>query len=1200
MWLRRALTLSLLLALAARPTRAETTPPSASYQEVDTIFSKHCLDCHGTVDPEARLVLENYDGLVKGGENGPVLKPGKSAESLLIQLVEGSAVIDGKKKIMPPGKRAKLAGEEIQALKSWVDAGAAAPPKGVNLARDLVVPRIKPRGAPRSPVNAVAVDPSGKWAALARYGEVDLVSTEEQEVVRVLTGLRGNVNAVVFSPSGRELFAASGDSALLGEVKEFRIPDGQLMKTIQGHRDSIYAVAVSPDGATLATGSYDQKIKLWDIARGAELRTLSGHNGAVFGLSFRRDGKVLASASSDRTVKLWDPATGGRLDTLSQSTKDLYAVSFSPDGARLAAAGADNRIRLWDITDRARETAPPVVSRFAHEGAILRLAFSSDGKWIVTSSQDLTLKLWDATTVEEKRVFESQPDWPSGIAFAEENKTVMVGRLDGTYSFYDVQKGSVVKPPGPALTGVEPRGVQSGIKTRVLVSGRRLGRLTRAKASDNKLQVKLDGSLEGDERAWLEVEPSAKLAPGAYKLAVVSDRGESDWLALWVDNLPQLTMGGSNEARIEAPSLPAVVWGTIAKPGQSKTIEFHAQSGETLSFDSETKVVGSAARLNLALEDANGRLLAHAGGFVSGNAPLLSYTFKDAGVYRLVVTEALLEGSELYFFRVAIGAFPCVTGFFPLGVAAGATTRVELTGYNLPKDSVFNLDASAAGEIDFPVDPNIYRSRSLPKLLVTRNREISESEPNDTPEQANEIAQPCVVNGRLWTRNQASDFDVFKFSAKKGERLILETVAAQRGSPADTKIEVLYPNGKPVHRALLQATRDSHVTFGGIDSNSNDVRPENANEMELNQFLYMNGEVCKLFRAPRGPDSGWMFYTMGGKRRDYFDTSARVHPDDEACYIVEPRPPGSKPLANGLPTFMVDYVNDDEEERRLGTDSLLHFTAPTDGSYLVKVSDSRGFQGEEFAYRLIVRDAAPDFKVTIDGANPTVAPGSGKSFSVKAERIDGFEGEIKVEFSGLPPGFLVSSPLVIQAGQLEAEGVVYALPEARWPDDKHPMESKASASAMIDGVPVSVALDGLGQIKRGETPKARVALGPDGPSPLADRPGARAPAEITIAPGETVPARIKVWRDGFEELLTFSVENLPHGVIVDNIGLNGVLIPKGQDERTIFISAAKWVPETDRLCYAVEDQAGRQTSAPVLLHVRKKSGMKTAAAVARK
>ena len=80
---------------------------------------------------------------------------------------------------------------------------------------------------------------------------------------------------------------------------------------------------------------------------------------------------------------------------------------------------------------------------------------------------------------------------------------------------------------------------------------------------------------------------------------------------------------------------------------------------------------------------------------------------------------------------------------------------------------------------------------------------------------------------------------------------------------------------------------------------------------------------------------------------------------------------------------------------------------------------------------------------------------------------------------------------------------------------------------------------------------------------------------------------LRVQRNGHDDLVTFTVENLPHGVIVDNIGLSGVLIPKGQDEREIFLTAAKWVPETDRLCFAIENQAGRQTSLPVMLHVRK-------------
>jgi hypothetical protein len=95
------------------------------------------------------------------------------------------------------------------------------------------------------------------------------------------------------------------------------------------------------------------------------------------------------------------------------------------------------------------------------------------------------------------------------------------------------------------------------------------------------------------------------------------------------------------------------------------------------------------------------------------------------------------------------------------------------------------------------------------------------------------------------------------------------------------------------------------------------------------------------------------------------------------------------------------------------------------------------------------------------------------------------------------------------------------------------------------------------------------------------------PADITIAPGSTVTATLKVERNGYDDLVTFSVPNLPHGVIVDNIGLNGVLMPKGETERQIFLSAARWVGETDRPCFANAEQEGTQASPPVVVHVRK-------------
>src|SRR5205823_9461171 len=136
----------------------------------------------------------------------------------------------------------------------------------------------------------------------------------------------------------------------------------------------------------------------------------------------------------------------------------------------------------------------------------------------------------------------------------------------------------------------------------------------------------------------------------------------------------------------------------------------------------------------------------------------------------------------------------------------------------------------------------------------------------------------------------------------------------------------------------------------------------------------------------------------------------------------------------------------------------------------------------------------------------------------------------------------------------------------------------------------------FGRIKLVEKPKLFVGFMPEESAALVipTLSESRKSAEIIVAPGQTVSAWLKVQRSGHDDLITFTVDNLPHGVIVDNIGLNGVLIPKGENARQIFLNAAKWVPETDRPCYAIEQQAGRQTSHPVLLHVRK-PGPKVAA-----
>lgn len=420
----------------------ELLAADAGYDRVDALFQKHCLDCHNAKDAEGQLILESYDLLMKGGESGAAVLPGKAADSILFKSVEGSFEKEGKRKIMPPGaKRKKLDSDEIALLKSWIDAGAPAP-TGPRKPLELVTPKIALKAQPRRAINSLAAAPVTQQLAMARYGEVELIysngsSSAGKNAVK-LQGHRGNVNAVLFSANGDQVFAAAGEPGLFGEVRQWKVAEKRLIHLFEGHQDAIYSIALSPDGKILASGSYDQKIKLWDVESGKELSTLHGHNGAVFGLAFRPDGKILASASADRTIKLWNLQTGKRTDTLSQPLKEQYALTFSLDGKRLFAAGADSRIRVWQISETAVETTNPMLdAHFAHEGTILRLALSRDGQRMLSCSDDRTVKLWDTAEMKQLRTIEKQPDWASAVTFLGDNRAA-VGRMDGTWEIYEV------------------------------------------------------------------------------------------------------------------------------------------------------------------------------------------------------------------------------------------------------------------------------------------------------------------------------------------------------------------------------------------------------------------------------------------------------------------------------------------------------------------------------------------------------------------------------------------------------------------------------------------------------------------------------------------------------------------------------------------------------------------------------------------
>ena len=1167
-------------ALGDEPANADKGPDYAT--EVAPIFAKYCNGCHNADDQEGELVLETYDALRKGGQEGAIVAPGEVNQSRLILVLTGRA-----EPATPPEDNYNPTHTHIATLAAWIAAGARGPSGGEPADAPLVTPKIKPAAPVVEAITSVAFAPDGKTLAVARYNMVEILSLPERSLLRRLGPHEGRVNAVRYSTDGKSLVAAAGEPGIFGEATLWNVARGIKVRAVRGHKDSLYAAVLSPNGQLLATSSYDQEIQLWDAATGESLRTLSGHNGAVFDLSFRPDGKTLASASGDRTAKLWDVASGERLETFGQPLQDLYCVAFSPDGKRVAAGGVDNRIRVWQVSPAAKENTNPLLhSRFAHEGAVVKLAYSKDGKTLVSAGEDRTVKVWDAEPMNERLALERQSDWAGALDVSPDGKVVAIGRLDGSLAFYSLADGKeqpAPPQPKPELASLSLRGVQSGTTTRVVLRGKHLAEVTAVKASDKSVDVALVEVRDG-MRVAVDVTPSPDMHRAKVELWAENAAGASNRKPVMLDELPQAQEAEPNDTLAAAQSitLGSGTWGVLSKQGDADWFAFDAFAGQNLVFEVAAAEIGSKANVVLTLHDAAGRVVADQNDFGGSPDPLLAYTVPADARYVVSVRDLTRAGGPEHYYRLSVGEFAVVTGTFPISIPQNTETEVALVGHNVPPESRVKLPAAEAGEVVVPLDAKQFRWMKPLKVVVGTLPEIGESEPNDAPATADAISLPATVNGRMLAADTtADDHDYFRFASKAGQQWIIETDAARRGSPVDTVVDVLDAEGKSIPRVLLQAVRDSTVTFRGIDGNNRDCRLTNWEEMQLNQLLYLNGEVVKLFRAPRGPDSGFLFYEgIDNRRRCYFDTSGTVHAVDEPCYIVEPHAPGTKLINTGLPVITLAYTNDDDGMRRFGSDSWLHFTAPADGDYLVRVRDARGAGGDRFAYRLTVRPPEPGFKVTLNGVNPSVASGSGTGFTVSVDRIDGFEGEVVVTIDNLPEGFRALSPLVIQQGHREAAGVLFAAPDAKQPSDEALEKITVEAKATVDGKEVVQRVNNFGKIKLQPKPKLLVTL---------------EPAEITLAPGSSVVATLRVERNGYNDLIKFELENLPHGVIVADIGLSGVMMPKGETERQIFIQADSWVPETDRLGFAKSDKEGNQCSAPVLVRVRNDAPLADAA-----
>ena len=422
--------------------------------EVLPILKQSCLACHNTTKNKAGLVLETPKSILKGSEYGPVIVPGRGAESQLLQLAAHT-----EDPMMPPkGNRVNapnLSPQQLGLLKLWIDQGADGQGDG-EVAAPIAWDGI-PEGL--NPIYAVAVSPDGQYVSCGRANQIFVYHIPSRQLVARLkdpqTGVahRDLVHSLAFGPKDRTLASGGYRTVKLWNqprnVQKWKLSAAATDSTDDKDAADSPAgpgpsVAASLDGKWIAT--IDQEaILIWDAHTGTMATKLTGHTSSVSSVIFSRDGSRLYSGATDKTVRAWNVSDGGLLAT-AETDATVDSVTWTSGSADLVTGGGDNIIRVWKLAQGEADTfvLTEVRQISGHSMAISCLdTFSSDSQRIVSGSADGSVRVWNVETAEQIRQFDHGPS-VTAVAIRPDGKRIVSGGTNNLALVWNAENGERV------------------------------------------------------------------------------------------------------------------------------------------------------------------------------------------------------------------------------------------------------------------------------------------------------------------------------------------------------------------------------------------------------------------------------------------------------------------------------------------------------------------------------------------------------------------------------------------------------------------------------------------------------------------------------------------------------------------------------------------------------------------------------------